>query len=140
MPERLRGLALADYSDRELLLALIDHADADGWTDARALARSLGIENDHPTRCVGARMAWLRRYGVAEKDPDRIGYWQPTAIGAALARGKLTTAEAQRLEQMAPEKLLLVTRLAAGRVRTGPDPMAHMLRREWRRGAILGRD
>lgn len=133
----LTGLRLEDFSDRELLLCVEDHGDEEGWVSSSALAVQLGINNEWPTRSVGSRMAWLKRYGAVE---GGAGRWRLSPIGQLLASGTLTKAEIARIESFEPEKLLLVTRVMTGRVRGAPETAQHLLLREWRRGAVLRRN
>lgn len=134
MPDTLR---LIDYSDRELLLVVMDEADgADGWASSEGLARRFGVKQIHS---VTSRLAWLRRYGAVERDEERaLAHWRPTAIGEMLATGDIGAAQQRALEGLKPEAMLMLTRFAADRARSAPETAQHLMKREWRRRAVFG--
>lgn len=136
----MRALALQDYTDRELLLMVLDNGDAEGWVTSETLADVLGIEHKHPRQCVGSRMSWMRRYGVVERHPvyDRHA-WRLTSIGEVLAKGKLSPAQERQLEHLRDDQMLLVTRWLGARQRSAQDSAGILMRREWRASTFNGR-
>lgn len=122
-------LTLFDYNDRELLHLMMDEADADGWVDSRELARVIGMDKDH-ARSVGVRLGWMRRYRAVERK-DGTRKWRPTPQGRALALGDM---DRTMIEGLAPEQLLMLTRLLTIRYKHAGDTAAHLIRREWRYG------
>lgn len=129
-------LKLEDFSDRELLWALEDHADGDGTVSSVALAEGLGLKqgpNDfkRPAQNVAIRLSWLKRYGVVYRDADTMR-WGLTTVGQSLLHGKLTAAEARALRDMNPEKLLVVMQEIGGVMKTAKAEAAKMAERDWR--------
>lgn len=137
MPAHPRNLTLAEYSDRELLHVLSDVADNNGKATAEEIAEKLGMRNEHPTRCVGARLAWLKRYGAVRRDDD--GMWSMTSIGERFAMGALSAAEARVLDQIGTDKLLPMMSAMTRRYRRMAPTGAHLVRREWVHGTHQGR-
>jgi len=147
MAPALDHLRLEDLSDREVLLALIDAADGDGFASAPDIAAQLGMKGDHPQRMVSSRCAWLRRYGAVEREllwdehgnaimnrkgEQRQGQrWRPTELGYALARGSLKKGQQSALEGLSDEQLVLATREIAERAR-GNGYFGKMTEREWK--------
>lgn len=127
------SLTLYDFSDRELLLAMLDHGDAEGWVSVYDLAGELGIEAKRPGQHVGVRMGWMRRYGATERKNGKPE-WRPTEVGKALALGRLTVGQARMLDDLPPDKLLILTRVLTRRYNAAGDTAAHLMRREWMRG------
>jgi hypothetical protein len=149
MPPELDHLRLADLSDREVLLALMDAADGDGFASAPDIASQLGMKGDHPQRMVSSRCAWLRRYGAVEREllwddngnaimnrkgEQRTGQrWRPTELGYALARGSLKKAQENALAGLTDEQLVLATRAIAERARGSSNAsFGKMTEREWK--------
>lgn len=131
---KLERLTLFDYSDRELLLIVMEQADAsdDGFADTKTIADTLGIEGDRRLQSVGSRLAALKRFGVVERLPEVTrAKWQVTPIGRLMANGKVTKGIERSLEGISPEQTLLVTRYLTRRYREAPEAASHLIRREW---------
>jgi hypothetical protein len=154
----LESLRLEDYSDREVLLVLMDVAadDVDGWAYAYDVGKRLGITEEHARRATANRLSWMVRYGAVERehlrdidgvyryvndDPDRPKYgqrWRVTDVGAALARGELRKRDEQALERLQDEHMIVLTRWMQQRAhRDGNATMAKLVDREWRRAELI---
>jgi hypothetical protein len=146
----LEHLRLEDYSDRELLLVLVDVADSAGWADPRDVADRLGMGGDHPHRMVASRLAWLKRYGAVMMEPDdehaqrprdsdgkrpTARRWGLTTIGNALAQGTMRKATETALERVGDDQMLVLTRWLARRPSNAV--VANLARREWQRETLL---
>lgn len=142
----LDNLRIETYSDREFLLAVADHLDADGWTDSLDVARTLGFEN---RRYAAQRLAWLARYGAVEREhradehgnlrwhkdgrPMHTQRWRLTDLGQAVAFGTLRKGDESALQRLRTDQLPLVTRWLSEQSR-GDTGMAKLVQREWRYG------
>ena len=135
----LESLTLFDYSDRELLWVVFENADDDGWTLNREIAKAIGLseDNSRANQCVGIRMAWLKRYGVAEYKGEGSGKWRVTPIGEVLMKGELAKDEQRALNSLRPEQMILVSRWMGERYQKSKVEAGHMIRREIRRGLAL---
>jgi hypothetical protein len=131
-------LTLYDYSDRELLLMMLDEADEMGWVDVHTLAEALVIDHKHPGQCVGTRLSWLRRYGAVERK-DGAPEWRLTAMGRALATGGLDSVQEEVIGGLSSEQMLALTRALTTRYRRVGDTAAHLMRREWMAGTYSRR-
>jgi hypothetical protein len=139
----LESLRLTDYSDREVLLVLMDVADddVDGWAYAYDVGKRLGITEEHARRAAANRLSWMVRYGAVERehlrdidgvyryvndDPDRPKY------------GQLRKRDEQALERLQDEHMIVVTRWMQERAhRDGNATMAKLVDREWRRAELM---
>jgi hypothetical protein len=66
------SLRLEEFSDRELLFAFEEHADANGTISSRELSDGLslsGLKNPHMN--VAIRLGWLKRYGIVYRDAGK---------------------------------------------------------------------
>jgi len=141
----LTALTLLDYSDRELLLLVMDLSDADkdGFTSSHQIADALGVEGEHRLNSVGSRMAVLRRIGAVERDfnapKSHTARWTVTPMGRLLASGSLTASLQKSLDGLKPEQMLLAARVVARTYRTAPETAGMMLRREMRYASGLKR-
>lgn len=142
----LERLTIENYSDREFLLIVTDHAHEDGWTESADISEALGFESH---RYVAMRFVWLARYGAVEREHERdekgnIRYhrdgrvrhtqrWRLTELGEAVANGKLRKGDQSALDRLGEAQLPLVTRWLAEHSR-GDTGMAKLVQREWRYG------
>lgn len=133
------SLTLWDYSDRELLILLQENTDRDtGYVRTKDLAEILGVTGERANQCVGARLAWLRRYGAVTKHPRR-SMWAVTEIGQVLISGDLSRAEQLMLADAEDDRLLMVTRFLAKRLRSAGDTASDLMKREWKRNTTSRR-
>jgi len=138
----LHALTVYDYSDRELLLIIMEICEAnDGYADSTQIAEALGVRSEHPKQSVGSRLAVLRRIGAVMKDPEAPksanSRWAVTPIGEAVARGRLRATTERTLESMDEGQLLLLTRVLTKRYRGANQTASQLLRREWMTGTKL---
>lgn len=134
MPE-LKSLRLAEFSDFDLLHALAEVADEDGWATADDVAQQIGITHKRPTQCVGARFAWLNRFGLMEQEPDKERMkWRLNEIGEALLfpRKQMPAAISKAMEKLDESQLIALTDLVAKDLPIQSRQVAHLARRAWR--------
>jgi len=145
----LEHLRLADLSDREILLTLVEVADEDSFAHAEEIAAKLGMKGDNAKRCVITRLSWLSRYGAVEREllMDEYGIpmttragevkkgqgWKPTEIGQQIANGQLKSNQTKMLEGLTDAQMLSVTRYVAEQARgMGNFTSSKLIEREWR--------
>ena len=126
------SLKLTEFEDIELMFVVADSADPEtGVASSQAIADNLGIKDKDPTRNVGARLAWLRRYGVVDKNTKG---WYVNETGEQLMRGELTAAQKQAFAQLSqPRTLAAARRLSQVLQEAGPEAAA-LMHRQWRYG------
>lgn len=135
----LEHLTLYDFSDRELLLIVLELCNAsDGYTSSADIAEQIGIKGKNPKGSVGSRMASLARVGAVLRDPEQPtshnARWAVTPMGEALATGRLKATTERALQTMDEGALVLVMRNVADRFNgTGGNGTAagNLIRREW---------
>lgn len=130
MPESLR---LEDFLDHDLLYALEDAADAEGWATSQEIAALIGIENDRPTQSVGSRLGWAKRYGWAESEAEKGGLkWRLNDIGYELLHPKkLTPAIERALSTLSEGQRAEITEVIARELPRSSRQAAHLARRTW---------
>lgn len=142
----IERLTILDYSDREFLLVCRDVVDDDGWFESQSVADQLGLKSK---RLASSRLSWLRRYEVVEREIERdhtgaikatrdgrvvhTQRWRLTALGEALALGKLRKKDEQTFASMDEGQMLLAARWISQQSR-GETGVSRMLQREWRHG------
>ena len=131
-----RGLDLSIWgiSDTELLAIVDDLADENGWTFNLNVRIQMGEDPDAVKHSgVGSRLAWMRRYGWLERNPDD-GSHRLTAMGhAILDSPQLSKAIETALAKLNPAQRLALTRNIAEGGTHAPDEVRTALRREWQR-------
>ena len=134
--DRPRGLDLSIWgiSDTELLAIVDDNADENGWTLNADVRVALGEDVEAVKHSgAGSRLAWMRRYGWLEREPE-TGRHRLTAMGhAILENPKLSRAVESALEKLNPAQRLALTRNIAEGGTHAPDEVRTALRREWQR-------
>lgn len=130
-------LTLFDYSDRELLIKVYEVTQEHGGSAPSAeIAEALGLTEKERTSSVGSRMAAMRRFGLADRAPERTpAEWMLTSLGEAMAFGTARKAQLQAIENSKPEEVLLMIREMGKRQHSTPDAARHMIRREWVRSS-----
>jgi hypothetical protein len=126
------SLTLEEFSDRELLFAFEEHADANGTISSRELSEGLslsGLKNPHMN--VAIRLGWLKRYGIVYRDSD-TGRWALTTAGTRLLHGGLRKRESNALEEMEEHSLLAAMDLFGARIIGAGGEAATMASRQWR--------
>jgi hypothetical protein len=90
---------IRDYSDREILMMMLD-IGGKGWITTLSLAtriygwkpEEITPENeaiDHGSRCVTSRLAWMKRVGLVEKGDDP-GNWSISSAGQSMVGFELS--------------------------------------------------
>lgn len=99
-------IRISDYSDRELLGIMFDLAATGVVTSREFAVRLFAIpdledkeeEAKHATKCAGARLSWMKRYGLVEHG-DNKGEWQISVAGDQLRRSRLRSSTANGIAQ-----------------------------------------
>lgn len=137
---KLKSLTVLDMSDRELLLIIMDEADADGWAQSQALAERLGLDVKYPTQSVGVRCAYLTKIGAVEREEKKGegattkggSHWAVTPLGQMLAKGEIKKTAQRQLDTLGPEAMIMLTRFVAERQRQSPQTAGKLIEREWK--------
>lgn len=129
-----RGLKLEEFSDRELIFRISDLEDDEGWVSTEDFLAAVKIDHTNPKQCVGVRFAWMKRYGVLEKDPKTTeARWRLTEAGQAVINAGLTKGQQNALEAIAPEQgMEAVSRIAALAATNRGSAYGHLMGRAWR--------
>lgn len=130
MRRRERRARLQDVRDRELLAAMVDLADPDGFVTSEQVARAYNIQHDKPVQCAGARLSWMRRWGLVERDKERG--WRLTDRGLELRNGKVSEAVDAQLRAMGDPDVVDMIGALARRRQHGSREAAIVGAREWR--------
>ncbi len=127
------ALTLLDFSDRDLLNALTEAGDNDGWATAEEVARLIGIDHEHPSQCVGMRFAWLRKFGVLDtKNTEGVRVWRLNAVGVSLMYPKHLPAAVQRaLASLDEGQRVQITEAISRELRHTSREGIHISRRAW---------
>lgn len=124
------SLTLEDFSDRELLFALEEHSDADGFVSSKGLAEGMGLkEGMH--RNIAIRLAWLKRYGVVYRE-DESGRWGLTTAGERIMHGSLRAAERRALDALDEGRLYAAMEVLTTSYVDAHNEAATMAARHWR--------
>ena len=125
--------SLYDYRDLDLMLKIADVGDDEGWIETRQLAESLGVPDDEKSNGVGVRLAWMRKFGMLERDDERK-LWRLSRGGERVADARVRAAAVKQIDSVPEEALIDVMAHVTARYRLGDQMMATMLRREFRYG------
>lgn len=139
----VQSLTLYDFTDKELLFALEEAADAEGFADSKDIADLIGIDHPHPAQCVGSRLAWLKRFRVPleTKIEEGILLWALTPQAKAIMRPKKIPAATQRvLDSLSDEQRIGVTEVIARQAAAGAVPTTHLTRRAWNHSMGVWKD
>ena len=130
------GFSLDEFSDRELMLVvhdLTEKIEPESWTTAWEVAQKVNLGEEGKLH-VGIRFAWMRRYGVLEKDPGHPARWRLSAAGREMVAVAKHLSQAQReITKLSNGELVWVSHTLAGRFHRAPDAFANVTRREWQR-------
>ena len=128
-----KTLTLADFNDRDLLHALAEAGDDDGWASAQDVADTVGIDHEHPAQCVGSRFGWLYRFGLMEKGTfEGTTFWRLNPAGNDLVFGRALGKAAQSvLAELTESQRIRVTEAIAKATPRGTRQAAHLGRRAW---------
>src|SRR5215467_12719726 len=98
MSDNGKGASLYDFRDLDLMHKIESEADAEGWVELEHLARAMGLGDSH-NRNVGARLAWMRRYGMVTRH-EQTGLWRLSRGGERVVTARLKAAQARELEAL----------------------------------------
>jgi len=123
-----RHATVRDFRDRDIMLKLLAEGDEDGWVETEAMAASMGFSEDN--RPPAIRLAWMRRYGMVERDEERK-MWRLTDGGLRVTKSHLKAAQSRTIETVPDEAMVEVMAAVLTRYRHGEPMLAHLLRREY---------
>lgn len=137
MPMHLR---LEDFSDHDLLYALEDCGDDEGWATSKEIAEFIGLKEnpeakEYPAANVGIRLAWMFRFGVMEKRrEDGVEIvpvqWRLNDTGYSLIHPtKLSPSAMKALEALDEGQRLLVTEAVSRQLKRTSRQGVHLARR-----------
>lgn len=124
----MSGASLYDFRDLDLMLKLDADANDEGWIETEYLAGALGLDDGN--RNVAMRLAWMRRYGMIERDEAK-GLWRLSQGGRRVVEAKLRAAAKRDLETLPDEAMIEVMANVTHRYRFADAMTATMLRREF---------
>ena len=129
-----RSLRLVDFLDEEFLALVVDNADYEGWASSQMIAESVTSE-EITTRNVGSRLAWLKRYGVVERDTRpgsrTRGFWRLTQVGEQLVHARFTKGQQTALSSVREEQLWQLAAELGTRYEAANQATAHLVRRRF---------
>ena len=123
------GASLYDFRDLDLMHKLVEESDDEGWVELEHLARSMGLGDNH-NRHVATRLAWMRRYGMLERDEKR-GLWRLSRGGERVVVAKVKAAAQRDLEALPDAAMVEVMANVSARYRFTDRMTAQLLRREF---------
>lgn len=129
------SLQLDKFRDDDLLWALEESYDDDGWALSRDVAKKIGLSHRHPAQCVGSRFAWLKRMGILKSKPSEDGdlLWQMTDTGEELLhKRELNKTIEKMLGKLSEAQRVRVTEIIAEAISTEGRSAAHLAQRGWR--------
>lgn len=145
------NLKLENFSDREILHIVNDHAVEDGYANVAEMAPSLGISRDgmsereyrrHIHRCLGGRLGWIAKLtGTVERDPKRQNMrWRLTERGLAIVNNTVNRQLKESLVAVDDVNALAALDLIARRYQRTSYAGANLMRREWSYGTHKNRN
>lgn len=134
MPSRngTRRASLYDFRDLDLMLAMAERGDDEGWCETYDLASSFGF-GDH-LQPLGIRLSWMKRYGMVDHREAKSGLtsaWRLSAGGWRVIDAKLKATQRNALEKIPDEAMVDVMADITARFHRGDAMLATMLRREF---------
>lgn len=130
-------LQIKTFSDREILAVMADLNGAGEVLASELALRLFGLNDQddqdvrvHATRCVTARLTWMRRYGLVEKG-DEKGEWLISETGRALRFAKLGRSFSAAITNTQEGTLLELTHQVSERMLVAGDVAGRAMRREF---------
>jgi hypothetical protein len=131
-------LQIRTFSDREILAIMADVTNGADEVIASELAlRIFGLKPDedvdvrlHATRCVTARLTWMRRYGLVVKG-DEKGEWAMSEAGRALRFTPLGRSLSSAITNTPEASVMELTHQVSERMLREKDIPARAMRREF---------
>lgn len=134
----LPSVTLFDLSDRDLMYALEEAYDKNGWASSKDVADTIGIVHKNPAGCIGSRFAWWRRNGLVETDViegERV--WKMSELGKTIMKSKeVTKTVMDALNKLSEGQRVRFIEDVARQVRTGSNSAAFVSKRAWRRNLV----
>jgi hypothetical protein len=127
------SLSLYDFRDLDLMLALRDAVDDDGYVSTDDLAQAVGTEN---RRAVGTRMGYMRSHGIFLFDQKRR-VWSLSKGGERVLAAR-EQANVNGLTELPDAALVDAMAHITARYRSGDALNALLLRREFMFGTKPG--
>jgi len=128
-------LKIRSFSDLEIL-GIMDDLGGEMLASELAL-RIFGLNGTdeeevrtHATRCVTARLTWMKRYGLVEKGEEK-GVWSVSRMGTALRRYSLGRSLSSAISNTPDVSMLELTHQVSERMLRENDVAARAMRREF---------
>jgi hypothetical protein len=119
------GFSMYEFRD----LDIMDKLSALGSVSAKDLLSELGLDGEEG-RHAGARLAWMRRFGMTTYDPEKA-LWRLSDGGDRVLEAKRQAAGLTQLDGVPDEAMVDVMAHVTARYRHGDALVAHLLRREF---------
>lgn len=129
---------ISDFSDRELLAMILD-LDASGEVNSHELAvriygwseiaREDAKKVSHGVRCCGARLAWMKRYGLVERG-EKKGEWTISHMGRQLTERQLPADVRVTISRTPDERSLSLANIVGERMVAAGTVAGTAMRRE----------
>lgn len=126
---------LQDVRDRELLSAIAHLADDEGWCTSAEIVKAYNVQHDRPLQCVGARLSWMKRWGLVERSHGDVGSgsrWRLSKRGSHLQNGHIDKTLEAQMKAMGEPEMLDLTSAIARRRQSSTREAAIVANREWR--------
>jgi hypothetical protein len=136
-------LKLASFSDREILHLLQDLSDHEGWVDLDHLAQRVNLSRNgmsedshrkHVRRCLGIRLAWIKRLTHTVERSQTKGYWRLTVAGEEVVRARMTRDSEAKLEGLGDFTAVVAIEILSRRYMRADRNAANLMRRQWTYG------
>ena len=128
-----RSASVYEFRDLDLMLALARVADNDGWAETQLVAEHVGLGENGGTRAMGQRLAWMRKFGMVERNPE-LHVWRLTRGGERVTESHLQAAQKRAIEAVPDDALVDVMAHVTSRYMHGDPLVANLLRREFQFG------
>ena len=137
-----RNLKLESYSDREILHVMWDLGQ-DDFLDPEIIAVRLGLARNglseeqfsiHAKRCIGTRLAWIKKLtGTVERENGK-SRWRLTPDGVKVVQVKIAPGFATQLEELAGFSAVAALESLSRRYMSADVKAANLMRRQWMYG------
>jgi len=134
------SLNLYAFSDEELLALVKDNLDQEGWVTSAELADAIGLdpEDDNRSHCVAQRLSWMVRFGVVQKDKEKVpARWTITGRGIVILEATFSADLQAALAKMKGDALWRLARDVTTRYGQADQASAVMVRRSFQRAHKL---
>lgn len=126
---RPEAASMYDFRDLELMWKIVEEQNGSKGVSAIDLADALGFD-EGDNRPIGARLAWMRRYGMVLYD-EKEKLWRLSAGGQRVVDAQEKSHKIEIFDELPDESMVDVMAHVTSRYRHGKSMIAVMLRREF---------